>query len=103
MSKIKQLVEDAIKLTGENKSIAGRDEVTGEYEYDESCEVIDIRATLDNLNVEFDCDGECSECKLTKLKVCMQYRELVTREDILQGDFSELTAFYTLYLKTFKN
>lgn len=103
MTKIKQLVEQALQVTGENKSIAARDENTGEYEYNEAFEVVDVRATLDNLNVEFDCDGSCDECKSTKQNVCNQYTELVTRENILQKNFSEITEFYQLYMKTFKN
>ena len=103
MTKIKQLVEQALQVTGENKSIGWRDEVTGEYEYDEASEVVDVKATLDNLNVAFDCDGICDTCKQTKKNVCNEYIELVQRENILQGDFSEITEFYQLYLKTFKN
>jgi len=102
-SSIKRIVYDAIQLTGENKSIVGRDENTGEYEYDEAFEVVDVVKTFEALEMETDCDGSCSECKVTKQKFCESLQDLSERKDILQGDISEIEQIYKHYLSIFKH
>ena len=101
-SSIKRIVSGAIIVTGENKSIAGRDENTGEYEYNEAYEVVDIVKTLEALEMKTNCKGDCSECKPTKIRFCESVQDLSERTDILQGDISEIEAIYKHYLSIFK-
>jgi hypothetical protein len=103
MSKLANIVEDALVFTGENNIIGSRDAETGEYEFYEGENVIDVGKTISNLNIKLNCKGNCDPCKATKRELCIEMNDLIRRNDILLENYSEIVKFYQKYCKIIKN